>query len=88
MSERSSKAEVRNPLINLPAAQQILALPPESRQALAALLCDLASDVRFRAERSWRQSKAPMAAYWKSVSVYAGFISADWCAHPAMGGRR
>lgn len=71
MSDRSSKAEVRNPLLALPAARLILALPPEARQALAALLSDLSVDARYRAERSWRQSKAPMAAYWKAVSVYA-----------------
>lgn len=74
MSDRSSKAETRNPLLTLPAAQQLLALPPEYRRVLAVLLSDLSSDARCRAERSWRQSKAPMAAYWKSVSVYARHI--------------
>lgn len=74
MSDRSEKAEVRNPLLTLPAAQGLRALPPMSRLALALLLCELSIDARERAQRSWRQNKAPMAAYWKSVSVYAGHL--------------
>ncbi len=48
------------------------ALPPESRAALRALLRDIATDARVRAEKCWRTHKAPMAAYWKAVAVYAG----------------
>lgn len=69
---RSSRAEVRNPLLRLPAAERLNDLPPQTRQALAALLLDLSLDARERAETCWRQNKAPMAAYWKAVSVYAG----------------
>lgn len=72
--QRSSQAEVRNPLLALPAAQHIKALPPEAQLALAALLRELSLDARERAEKSWRQNKAPMAAYWKAVSVYAGHL--------------
>ncbi|MBY5827407.1 hypothetical protein [Rhizobium leguminosarum] len=71
---RSSQAEVRNPLLALPAAQHINALPREARQALSSLLRELSLDARERAEKSWRQNKAPMAAYWKAVSVYAGHL--------------
>jgi hypothetical protein len=71
---RSSRAEVRNPLLNLQAAKQIRALPPPARQELAALLHELSVDARERAQRSWRQNKAPMALYWKTVSVYAGHL--------------
>lgn len=74
MSDRSLRPEIRNPLLHLPAANQIRALPLQSRQALAALLRDLSLDARERAERSWRQNKAPMAAYWKTVGVYAGHL--------------
>jgi hypothetical protein len=52
--------------------QQLRALPPEQRAALKAVLRDIALDARFRAEKCWRTHKAPMAAYWKAVSVYAG----------------
>jgi hypothetical protein len=73
--DRSRRAETRNPLINLDAARRIQALPPETRQVLACLLRELSRDARARAERSWRQHKAPMAAYWKAVSVYAGHLN-------------
>lgn len=72
--ERSSRSEVRNPLLKLRAAEQIRALPPQVRQALGDLLLDLSRDARERAQRSWRQNKAPMALYWKVVSVYAGHL--------------
>ncbi|GEO87503.1 MULTISPECIES: hypothetical protein [Alphaproteobacteria] len=74
MSDRSSSAEVRNPLLGLPAAQKMRSLPPEARAVLAELLRELSFDARERAERSWRQNKAPMAVYWKAVAVYAGHL--------------
>lgn len=58
----------------LPAAQRIESLPPETRQVLADLLQELARDASARAELSWRRRKAPMAAYWLAVSVYAGHL--------------
>jgi hypothetical protein len=48
--DRSSAAEVRNPLLRLPAAQRLRTLPPETRQAPADLLVDLARDARQRAD--------------------------------------
>lgn len=74
--DRSSRREVRNPLVALPAMAAIQALPTESRLAIVALLNDLASDAAGRAEKSWRQNKGPMAAYWKAVSVYAKHLRA------------
>lgn len=71
---RSLKPEVRNPLLQLRSAARIRALPPDTRMALAELLHELSLDARERAERSWRQHKAPMAAYWKAVSVYAAHL--------------
>jgi hypothetical protein len=69
---RSNRVDVRNPVMALPAIADLLALPPESRAALRAVLRDIALDARFRADKCWRTHKAPMAAYWKAVSVYAG----------------
>lgn len=66
-----SKAEIRNPLVALPAFRAMAALPPDAKQAVELLLFELAADARARAELSWRKNKAPMAAYWKAVSVYA-----------------
>lgn len=69
--ERSKKAEVRNPLIGLPASRRIKELPSDARAAIAELLTELASDAAIRAEKAWAKSKGPMAAYWKAVAVYA-----------------
>jgi hypothetical protein len=71
---RSLRPEIRNPLLELRAAEQIRALPPEARQALAVMLLDLSRNARERAEESWSRNKAPMAFYWKVVSVYAGHL--------------
>lgn len=68
---RSSKPDVRNPLLALPAAQAMLALPPEARLALKLLLKDLSKDCRKRAIKAWESHKAPMATYWKAQAVYA-----------------
>lgn len=68
---RSLRAIVRNPLLALPAAQQLADLPPEARAALKALLVEIRNDCRARADESWRKHKAPMACYWKAAGVYA-----------------
>lgn len=74
MSDRSLRREVRNPVLALPAAQELLALPPETRAVLARLFRDLALDARLRAQKSWRTNKGPMAAYWKATGAYAEHI--------------
>lgn len=71
---RSNLREVRNPVLQLPAAQRLLALDPATREILAELLGDLAADARGRAQESWRKNKGPMAAYWKAVGAYAGHV--------------
>lgn len=68
---RSDRPEVRNPLVLLPAAQRMNDLPEASRAALRALLLDLRDDARARAKKAWFTHKAPLAVYWKVVSVYA-----------------
>lgn len=72
---RATRREVRNPVLALPSVQALLALPPEQRAVMRALLKDMALDCRARADKCWRTHKAPMAAYWKAASVYAGHIS-------------
>lgn len=72
---RSSRRDVRNPVLALPAAERITRLPWKTRAVLAELLVDLADDARERAQECWRRHKAPMAAYWKAVSVYARHIA-------------
>jgi hypothetical protein len=74
-ADRSSLAQVRNPLLALPGAKRLRALPPEAKTALRALLMDIRKDAQARAEQCWRKHKAPMAAYWKALAVYAGHAS-------------
>ena len=73
--DRSSKAEVRNPILSLPSAARLGELDKHSREIVVSILRDIQADSRDRADKCWRTHKAPMAAYWKAVSVYAGHIS-------------
>lgn len=66
---------MRNPLLALEAAKSVATLPPEARAALRSLLLAIRADAQVRAEKCWRTHKAPMAAYWKAVAVYAGHAS-------------
>lgn len=72
---RSARREVRNPLLALPAARRLAAMPADQRGSLAAVLEDLAADASLRAEDAWSRRKAPMAAYWKACSVYARHLA-------------
>lgn len=71
---RSNRREVRNPVLSLPAFRE-LASSRETRAFLRPLLLDLRRDAAERANKCWKTHKAPMAAYWKAVSVYAGHIA-------------
>lgn len=73
--DRSNRIEVRNPVLALPAAAKLQALPQASREALRAALLDLRNDARDRAAECWHRHKAPMACYWKAVSVYANHLA-------------
>lgn len=69
---RSNQADVRNPLLALASAVEIAALPAETKAVLRRLLLDIRKDAQARADKCWLKHKAPMAAYWKAVAVYAG----------------
>jgi len=71
---RSARREVRNPVMALPAARAILALPEEQRRPIAALFGDLAKQADAQAETAWRKRKGIMAAYWRAVSTYAKHV--------------
>lgn len=75
MTDRSNLREVRNPILALPGFRAVMALPPETREALAVLAYDLAADARRRAEEAWRKNKGPMAVYWKAVGAYARHVA-------------
>ena len=72
---RARRADVRNPILALPTAARLAALSPLVRAELRTSLLDLRRDAQTRADDCWRRHKAPMAAYWKAVSVYAGHIA-------------
>lgn len=65
----------RNPVLGLPSVGKLRKLPEPQRACLAVLLLDLRADAHARAEKAWRKRKAPMAAYWRAVAVYAGHIA-------------
>lgn len=65
----------RNPILGLAAYADLQALDDDSRRALARALMDLRAQARVLAEKSWRQSKGPMAAYWKATATYAGHLA-------------
>ncbi|KIC39391.1 hypothetical protein [Leisingera sp. ANG-M7] len=72
---RSSKQEVRNPVLALPSSQKLAALDPETKSLFSDILKEISADARCRAETSWKKHKGPMAAYWKAVAVYARHCS-------------
>jgi hypothetical protein len=72
VQRRSLRTDIRNPLLRLSCAKQFALLEPSSQKILRTLLSQLAADAKNKAQKSWSANKAPMAAYWKAVSVYAG----------------
>lgn len=75
-ADRSAQAVVRNPLLALPAAQALMALPADQRRAIAALLRDLKRQARGKEAESYRKRKGPMTAYWMAAGTYAGHLAA------------
>jgi hypothetical protein len=73
-TDRSSLAEVRNPILALASSKKLLDLSPEAREAMRDLLKELAIVSRDKANKSWAAGKGPIASYWRAVSVYAGHI--------------
>lgn len=61
-----------NPLLQLPAARKILALPEsEEKRLLEQLLREMRVQANDLAELNWARKKAPIAAYWRATSTYA-----------------
>lgn len=76
ITPRSSRREVRNPVLGLPAAKAAIQdLTPRERSALRTILLAIQADARDRAEKCWRTHKPPMAVYWKAIGVIAGHIA-------------
>ncbi|CAN7764663.1 hypothetical protein LJR039_007249 [Pseudorhodoferax sp. LjRoot39] len=75
-SARSSRAEVRNPLLALPEIREAFAsLPADSQTALRIALKAMSVNFRARGNEAWQKHKPPMAAYWKGNAVYARHLA-------------
>lgn len=71
---RSSRPEVRNPILAMPCAARVQDMPPEARAWLVLFLQDLRKESRAKAALSWRTHKAPLALYHKVVAVWASHL--------------
>lgn len=72
---RSLRPDIRNPVLKLQAIAKLQQLDEPTRALLSELLFEIQGGARVTAEKCWRMHKAPMAAYWKAVGVYAGHIA-------------
>lgn len=71
MSERSSRPEVRNPVLGLPTAVEALqSLDPQQRAALRIVLLAIREEARAKEAESYRKRKGPMVAYWMAAATY------------------
>ena len=61
----------KNPLLDLPAGKDLLALPAADRQRIAAVMRELRGQANTEAEKAWKRRKGPMASYWRACSTYA-----------------
>lgn len=73
---RSSRPDVRNPVLRLPAAQELLALDRPTRLLLKRILRDLKRQCRDEERRAYATRKGPLTAYWMATGTYAGHLAA------------
>lgn len=79
---RSIRPDVRNPLVRLPAFKRLRdalhgrvpVMPQDILHLADQALKEMQQDMAANGEKAWRKSKPPMAAYWKSASVYTKHI--------------
>lgn len=74
-ADRSARAEVRNPILALPAAAELLALPVEQRRILKRVLRQLKTQCREQEANAYAKRKGPMVAYWMAAGTYCGHIA-------------
>lgn len=75
MNARSNSLVVRNPILGLPCAGALQALPADAKSALVDVLMEISATAGDNAQKSWKKHKAPMACYWKAVAVYSKHIA-------------
>lgn len=77
-----------NPLLSLPTALDLAALPAEQRAPIVALLRDLRNDANQLAEACWKRRREPMAPYWRAVATCARHTAHALAKAPTGGARR
>jgi hypothetical protein len=76
MTARSSRREVRNPILSLPVVVEALAeMTPEEATRWRRILLAIQADAREKAELNWRRHKGPVAYYWKATGVVCGHLA-------------
>lgn len=68
-------AFIRNPVLELDEAAEIMELPREQRIHLGRLIRAIARHANIKAEQSWKKRKGFQAAYWRVVCTYAKHIA-------------
>lgn len=75
---RSNLPDVRNPVLTLPEAQELLAMQEcphcKFKAKLRGLFMAMRRKAHADAEKAWTTRKGPMALYWRCVGVYMGHI--------------
>ena len=67
---RSSRRDVRNPLVKVPEVEsEFRRLPPEAQEAFVRMLRACSAQFRANGNHCWARHKPPMAAYWKEHAV-------------------
>ncbi|MCV0438925.1 MAG: hypothetical protein K5880_09855 [Hydrogenophaga sp.] len=76
LTPRSSRADVRNPMLAIPEVRAAYAaLPLSARVALVKMLQATSRTCRANAEVAYRKHKPPMYAYWKAMGVNARHLA-------------
>lgn len=66
---RSSRHDVRNPMIAIPEVIDFCKLPPEALEAMRVALLAISKTARVKAEALWSSHHAVMAMYWKAKAT-------------------
>jgi hypothetical protein len=73
---RSSRRDVRNPVLALPAAVEALqSLDAAQRAALRTTLLAIREQALERERESYRKRKGPMVSYWMANATYLKHIA-------------
>jgi hypothetical protein len=76
---RSSRADVRNPVLRLPEAAALAEwcrAHPDGAALLRGLIRALSRSSHADADRSWAKRKGFAAFYWRAMGIYARHIAA------------